>query len=298
VSLTSFPVPARLAGVGAAMLLSFTLLNASDSLSTKALPVKQIDRENNAEPSTHGSPRELNLSLRPPVRPPEPREYVRPPVIIAPADPTVKTNKNNSEQSTPVVPENLAPLPVVPSDKDLQQKAADNSRPTSEAPLKTAKEAALHSELPPFEDVSQIQSRLHDLGFLSFSPTGVWDGRSRDALQDFKVVNRLGSDGAWTVRAGEALVSPASIRASQSFIGRWCGVKREPPLLINSRRASSSTGVCEFANFESAKGEWRVKAVCTEYGRSWTVNIRFVSRGSKLVWWSSVSGTASYLRCR
>jgi hypothetical protein len=187
---------------------------------------------------------------------------------------------------------------MVPSPKNSEEKRPVNPPTGPDTSLSTQKPAARHSEFPPVQDVLQIQSRLRELGFLSSSPTGVWDGKSRDALQDFKVVNRLGSDAGWTLEAQEALVSPASVRASQSFIGRWCGEKREPPLLINSRRATSSTGgVCEFANFESAKGEWRVKAVCTEYGRSWTANIRFVSRGNKLVW-SSESGTASYLRCR
>jgi hypothetical protein len=153
-------------------------------------------------------------------------------------------------------------------------------------------------ELPPVQEVFQIQSRLRDLGFLSSNPTGIWDNKSRDALQDFKVVNRLGSDAFWAVQVREALASPGAIRATQSFLGRWCGEKHEPPVFINSRRATSSFGgVCEFTNFDSAKGEWRVRAVCNQQQRSWTANVRLVLRANKLIW-SSESGSASYLRCK
>jgi hypothetical protein len=170
--------------------------------------------------------------------------------------------------------------------------------PPLDIPLSTQpKQANPQPESPSREDVPRIQRRLHDLGFLPPSPTGVWDGSSRDALRDFKVVNRLGNDAVWTGQVGEALVSPGSIRASQSFIGRWCGEKKEPPLIITSRRATSSSGgVCEFSNFDSGKGEWRVRAACTQYQRSWTANIRFVVQANKMIW-SSESGTASYVRC-
>jgi DNA-binding helix-hairpin-helix protein with protein kinase domain len=296
--LASFPVPARLAGVGAVMLLSFTLLNASESLSTKALPAKQVDVEQTGGHATNGNETQPNVSLPLPAgRAPESRPDTAPRPVTTPPNPVPKSTVANPEQETVATPEK-PPAPIVPSPTNSAKKKTVNPLVGPDISLSTQRIAARPSELPSLEDVSQIQSRLRDLGFLSFSPTGVWDGRSREALQDFKVVNRLGSDGAWTVRAGEALASPASIRASQSFIGRWCGEKREPPLLINSRRASSSTGgVCEFAKFESEKGDWRAKAVCTEYGRSWTANIRFVVRGNKLVW-SSESGSASYLRCR
>jgi DNA-binding helix-hairpin-helix protein with protein kinase domain len=294
--LASFPVPARLAGVGAVMLLSFTLLNASDSLSTKALPAKQVDVEQTGGHATNGNETQPNVSLPAPTRLPEPRKDVASRPVPALPNPIPKTTMTDSEQSTPAVPEKSAPLPIVPFPKKSEEKRTADPPPIPDKT--TQRTAARDSALPPVQDVSQIQSRLRYLGFLSSSPTGVWDGKSRDALQDFKTVNRLGSDGAWTVRAGEALASPTSIRAGQSFLGRWCGEKREPPLLINSRRAASSTGgVCEFANFDSEKGEWRVKAVCTEGKGSWTANIRFVVRGNRLVW-SSESRSASYLRCK
>jgi hypothetical protein len=296
--LTSIPVPARLAGVGAAMLLSFALLNASDSLTTKALPVKQLDVEQNAGQPTTRNETQSNVSLPLPIgRAPETPRDTAPRPVTTPPNPLPKTTMTNPEQPAVATPEK-APAPIVPSPTNPEKKMAVDPPAGPAISLSTQRIAARSSELPPDQDVFQIQSRLRALGFLSSSPTGVWDAKARDALQDFKVVNRLGSNAAWTIQAGEALGSPASIRASQSFIGRWCGEKREPPLFINSRRATSSAGgVCEFANFDAAQGEWRVKAVCTEFTRSWTANIRFVVRGNRLVW-TSESGSASFLRCK
>jgi DNA-binding helix-hairpin-helix protein with protein kinase domain len=296
-SLTNFSVPARLAGVGAVMLLSFALLNASDSLPTKAVPVNPSWMEQNIGRSTNGNETQGKVSL--PVAAPtvEPRKEAMPPPMTVPPKPLPNTTAATSEQSTPKLPEKLPPLTTIPSGKSSEQERT--KIPTlPDIPVNTqSTRPASQPEGPALDQVSRIQSRLRDLGFLS-GPTGVWDARSRDALQDFKVVNRLSNDAVWTAQVGEALASSRTIRANGSFLGKWCGEKKEPPLFITAHRATSSSGgLCEFASFDSVKSEWRVRAVCTQYQRSWAANITFVVRANKMVW-SSESGSANYVRCK
>jgi hypothetical protein len=152
--LASFPVPARLAGVGAVMLLSFTLLNASDSLSSRALPAKQIVVERNAEESTNGNENQRKVSLPLPAQTPEPPKTTPSPTVTAPPKPVPKRTITNSEQSTPTIPEKLSPLPIGPSGKRSDLEKMKNPPPL-DIPLSTQpKQANPQPESPSREDVS------------------------------------------------------------------------------------------------------------------------------------------------
>jgi hypothetical protein len=100
------------------------------------------------------------------------------------------------------------------SEEPLTQSSASSRQGQ---PIEVAVGAAASSR----EDVQQIQSRLRDLGYLSSAATGIWDLKSRDALRDFKLINRLANSDTLDVETSEKLSSQTAIRAHQSFIGSW-----------------------------------------------------------------------------
>jgi hypothetical protein len=152
--------------------------------------------------------------------------------------------------------------------------------------------------------VGGIQALLQKKGFLPFGGSGTWDLASREALRDFKAVNSLALNDVLDGQTEEKLSSSLSISAESSFIGRWSPTAscegNSPdfaPLLINSRRAKSFGGTCEFQKIDRYNGGWRVRAACAVGRNSWIANIMFTVRGSQLIW-TSEKGTETYYRCR
>jgi hypothetical protein len=164
-------------------------------------------------------------------------------------------------------------------------------------------EPALPSAPSLSADVRQIQSRLHELGFLSSAPAEEWDSLSRDALRAFKVVNRLANDSTWDAQTSEKLNAPAAVRADQSFIGNWSATPCRSAtadtlrLSISLRRAKSSGGsLCEFQDFAFDKEGWRVRAACSQGKQHWSANGKLSLKADKLLW-ASDADTVSYFRC-
>jgi hypothetical protein len=223
---------------------------------------------------------------------------------LAPSDavpiPTL-TETFQPQQEGTLVTANFAsaePLPL-----DLPQETNMLSQPPSPTTQREPKQASLSLASLTEEHVRQIQSRLRDLGFLSSANSGAWDGSSRDALRDFKVVNHLPHDDIWDQQTSEKLHSKTAIRADQSFIGRWSTTPcrsaktKELRLSVNSRRARSSTGsVCEFHDLASDNRGWRVRTTCSEGDQRWTANGKFTLMDNKLVW-TSERDVISYFRC-
>jgi hypothetical protein len=183
------------------------------------------------------------------------------------------------------------PQPIKPSPQQ-------SSPPTLDEPKEPTPGSA-----PFYENVRQIQSRLRDLGFLSSTPSSAWDGRTRNALRDFKLVNRLANNDIWDLQTSEKLNSQTAIRADQSFIGNWSTAPcqsvrtKTAQLSISSRRARSSEGsVCEFHDFASDNQGWRVRATCSLGDQRWTANGKFTLTADKLVW-TSDRDVISYFRC-
>jgi Putative peptidoglycan binding domain len=162
-------------------------------------------------------------------------------------------------------------------------------------------------DLNEIEDTKRIQQRLIDLGFLFAEADGVWGQRSRRALQDFRVAQRLGDSAVWdeaTQRrlfaASEPHAAPAS-KPELNFLGGW-GVDvaqcRESPITITARRAETVGVKCEFhSTQQESSNVWRLKARCANGGERWNANVRFTISGNKLTW-SSERGTTTYVRCR
>jgi DNA-binding helix-hairpin-helix protein with protein kinase domain len=152
------------------------------------------------------------------------------------------------------------------------------------------------------EEMMQMQARLRELGFLS-TVDGLWNQRTQEALRQFKIANHLSSPDLWDLEAQEKLKSPGASRAYQSFIGSWSDRPcrppdlRDPPLIINSRRARSfEGGVCEFTDIDPDDNNWHVRAICTVSKKRWTANITFAVRGNQLTW-GSERGVTTYYRC-
>src|SRR6516165_3923117 len=121
-------------------------------------------------------------------------------------------------------------------------------KPTAPPPQPEAKEALLGADPLTPERVSQIKSRLHDLGYLSATKGDGWDARTRNALRDFKLINHLPNDDVWDLPTSKKLDSQTPIPADKSIIGNWStapcrSAKNEgTQLSISARRIKSSTG--------------------------------------------------------
>ena len=223
---------------------------------------------------------------------------------MVPSDPVpipTLTEALQPQQERALVTANFAS--AEPLSLDLREEINTLSQPPSPTRQPEPKQTSLSSASLTEEHVQQIQSRLRDLGFLSSANSGAWDGRSRDALRDFKVVNHLPHDDKWDQETSEKLHSKTAIRADQSFIGRWSTTPcrsaktKELRLSINSRRARSSTGsVCEFHDLASDNRGWRVRTTCSQGDQRWTANGKFTLMDSKLVW-TSERDVISYFRC-
>jgi hypothetical protein len=150
------------------------------------------------------------------------------------------------------------------------------------------------------EDLRQVRSRLHDLGFLSSAGNGTCDAACKSALRDFKLANRLANDDVLDSHTREQLNSPRAIRADQSFLGNWCRAadKKTLRLSISSGRAKSSAGsVCMFHDMHVEDRGWRVRATCSEKDQSWSANGKITLASGKLVW-ASERDVVSYSRCK
>ena len=172
---------------------------------------------------------------------------------------------------------------------------------SSRGPLPETMKPALVLPAVPFteEDVRQIQSRLHDLGYLSSPINGRWDARSKTAVQEFKLANRLANDDVLDLATREKLNSPLALRVEQSFLGKWCrpAGPKKLRLTINSRGTNSSTGSkCVFHKIQVENGGWRLRATCSEGSESWNATGKITATGSKLVWVSE-RDIMKYSRC-
>ena len=154
-------------------------------------------------------------------------------------------------------------------------------------------------------DATWIQTRLRDLGYFSSHVSGTWGTASRNALRDFRSMNGLGDDDRWDGDTEQRLLSRHAVRAGRTFIGGWtaeagsCQAVGDhgAPLVIDSRGARTTDAACDFRSVQRAiEGKWRVTAVCSAGGRSWTAHIGLALVGTTLRW-SSERGTATYTRC-
>jgi hypothetical protein len=166
-----------------------------------------------------------------------------------------------------------------------------------------AREASASVESLTQEQVAQIKSRLHDLGFLSLAKSSAWDTSARNALRDFKVANGLSNNDRWDLETSDKLHAQTAVHAGHSIIGHWSTApcrSRKPTdtqLSITSRHTKSSAGsVCEFLDLKATARDWRVKASCSQGEKRWSASGKFALTGDKLTW-TSERDVISYFRC-
>ncbi len=250
------------------------------------------------------SPKEIDHTSTGSIKAPESTPVpapLDPPIEIksapAPVDasPTASQESASSDNPTASAPPgtNRAPLDIAPPSGS----GSSEGGPYVPPPLPTR-------SITKRADVQWIQMRLSHLGFLRVQPSGIWDDASRDALQDFKFLNRLPHDYVWNILTEQKLSSTNVISADGTFVGVWsespgCIMKTsdETPIIINTQAARSGGGECDFTNISGDTSPWRIRARCTVGDKSWIANIRMTVKGRQLVW-SSEKGTTVYSRCR
>jgi Putative peptidoglycan binding domain len=173
-------------------------------------------------------------------------------------------------------------------------------RPAPEAQRATGAER----NSPSPSDATSVQRRLQELGYYSADEKGVWGVASRRALRDFKRINGLQDDDKWDRDTEAHLLSGPGVHANRTFIGRWASdadecLQRDDggQLVIDTRGAETASGKCDFRSFkQETANSWRVRAVCSASGKSWSADIGLKLNGPQLQW-SSERGTETYMRC-
>jgi hypothetical protein len=187
---------------------------------------------------------------------------------------------------------NLARAPTSPT-AELQKEEAASPPPGTERDPQNR------------SDAMWMQARLSDLGYFAGNRNGAWGLASRNALRDFKSMNGLPENDRWDKETEQRLSSKEVIPAGKTFIGGWaeeidqCGSGHDhsAPIVISSRAAKTEGGECDFRSIKrEGAGRWRVDAVCTSEGNSWSASIDLRLSAPNLIW-SSERGTTTYVRC-
>jgi hypothetical protein len=179
------------------------------------------------------------------------------------------------------------PTPPIEAEPSTTSESEDRARSTSSP-----------------ENALWTQQRLHQLGFLSRKPNGIWDNSSRQALREFKIVNGLSPDSVWDFQTEKRIGLSGARTSNQSFVGSWsdrtdCIISQASaaPLRIDTIRAVSTGGRCEFQTISKAGESWKIKARCFVDADSWPANIKLIVDKDRLTW-SSERGTEEYFRCK
>jgi peptidoglycan hydrolase-like protein with peptidoglycan-binding domain len=148
-------------------------------------------------------------------------------------------------------------------------------------------------------DAINLQNRLAALGFFLGQSDGVWGPTSRTALRDFKVKNGLAADDEWNAETEQALSGEQAVRAADTFLGGWGDDAADclsAPIQISEREARSTSSVCKFGTVRREDNGWRIQAVCTAGGKTWSDNIRLTVSDGRLTW-STDTLTKVYMKC-
>jgi hypothetical protein len=173
-----------------------------------------------------------------------------------------------------------------------------------------------------FDDTAGVEQRLIKAAglFLGFAD-GIGGADPRNSRDDFPSGDSSGD--AATSRAelstqgrtAEVAVAPSPsveqhptrwrANAENTFVGGWAydtgecrqGQDRGAPLVIGTHSARTASGECDFRSVRREDANrWRIVALCSREGESWSAHVDLKLVGSDLTW-SSERGTANYVRC-
>ena len=217
---------------------------------------------------------------------------------IPPSTDDAPTPAGGAEQPTEPV---LTPMP--PLKNTDQAKAAETSAVDT-----TGSTANL--DLAKVPDAKRIQQRLIELGYLSGVADGVWGSKSRRALSEFRIAEKMGQDDQWDQATEMKLFSTSTVRKQQNFafVGGWAQDASgcaDALVKITASRATSGKATCDFNSVrQEAESKWRVQAHCelasgfrtADTENSWSANIKLTLEDGRLSW-ESEKGVEEYYRC-
>jgi peptidoglycan hydrolase-like protein with peptidoglycan-binding domain len=148
-------------------------------------------------------------------------------------------------------------------------------------------------------DAINLQNRLAALGFFAGQSDGVWGPGSRNALRAFKIKNDLAADDEWNADTERTLAGEQAVRAGETFLGRWGDDAADclsTPIQISEREAKSANSICKFGTVRREDNGWRIQAVCTAGGETWSDNVRLSVSDGRLTW-STDTLTKVYMKC-
>lgn len=168
------------------------------------------------------------------------------------------------------------------------------------------------------EDEASVKQRLMETGFLwglSGEGTQVRDDSPTEPSTQGQVAETQSQVTETQGQVPDAALAPSPMveqnpprrdsRSESTFAGGWAddrgecrdGQNHHAPLVINIHAAKTAAGKCDFQSVKrEASSRWRVVALCSSEGESWTAHIDLKLAGSNLTW-SSERGTTTYVRC-
>jgi hypothetical protein len=222
------------------------------------------------------------------------------PDVKAISSPTENAPKpaGRAEQPTEPVPTLMPPPKTIDQSKVAETSATDQSPP------------ATNLDLAKVQDAQRVQQRLIELGYLSGVADGVWGSKSKRALSEFRIAEKMGQDDQWDQATEMKLFSTSAVRRQQNmaFVGGWAqdaSSCADALVKITASRATSGKATCDFDSMrQEADGRWRVQAHCelapslrtADTENSWTANIKLTLEDRRLTW-ESEKGIESYHRC-
>ena len=81
----------------------------------------------------------------------------------------------------------------------------------------------MNLDLAKVPDAKRVQQRLIELGYLSGVADGVWGSKSKRALSEFRIAEKMGQDDQWDQATEMKLFSTSTVRKQQNlaFVGGW-----------------------------------------------------------------------------
>jgi hypothetical protein len=221
-----------------------------------------------------------------------------------------------AEQPTEPVPTLMPPPKTIdqPPKTIERPRVAETSAANQSSPATETNAADQSSpvvmDLSNVPDAQRVQQRLIELGYLSGVADGVWGSKSKRALSEFRIAEKMGQDDQWDQATEMKLFSTSTVRRQQNlaFVGGWAqdaSSCADALVKITASRATSGKATCDFGSIrQEADGRWRVQAHCelapslrtADTENSWTANIKLTLEDRRLIW-ESENGVDSYYRC-
>jgi hypothetical protein len=167
-----------------------------------------------------------------------------------------------------------------------------------------------------FDDTADVEQRLTTAGLLLGFAYGVGGTVSPSLAMSLDPRSTASRTELPTqVQTAEVAIVPSPpaqhnslrrrVHAEGTFVGGWAydsgecrqGQDHGAPLLISTYAARTASSECDFRSVRrEGASRWRIVALCSREGESWSAHVDLKLVGASLTW-SSERGTAKYVRC-